>query len=409
MFGENIKIAIKSIRTRRLRSIVTLLGVIIGVAGVITSVSLAQGIKNRVVNETTKLGDDVLTIRPGVELNKNSNSIVSGINFLAPNTAGSVLTEKDLATVRDTEGVRLSVPLNLTSGLPTKDKNAYNDAVIIGTTPELIDLLNQNVEFGGFFNENNDKNFAVIGPDVAAQLFHENAPVGEGFNLRGKTFFVKGVLERQPTETFSQGINFNSAIFITYNKAKEINKGTAPSFEILAQVNRVKDIDQVSERVRQNLANNRGGQQDFSILKTSDTRAVSDSVISLISSMIVIIASVSMLVGGVGIMNVMLVSVSERTHEIGIRKAVGATDKQIANQFMVESMVLSIWGAILGIIVATAINVSFRIFTNIEPALVWDVAIFASVVSIIIGVVFGAAPAIKAARKNPIEALRSDS
>lgn len=408
MFGDNLRLAINSVRTRRLRSFVTLLGVIIGVVGVITSVSLAEGIKQQVTEETSKLGSDVLTIRPGIKLSQSSDGIISGINFLAPSSTSSVLSEKDLATVRDTDGVSIAVPLNLVSGLPSKDKSTYDEAIIIGTTPGLTDLLSQEVEFGNFFDDNSGVNFAVIGTEVSENIFNEIVPIGQDFSLRDKNFVVQGVLEQQRIASFSQGIDFNKTIFIPYDAAKQINGGTAQSYEILAQINHAEDIDKTAELIRKNLADNRGGQQDFTILQANDTQAVTDSVVNLISSMIAIIAIISMLVGGVGIMNVMLVSVTERTREIGIRKAVGATNKQIANQFMIEAVVLSVWGAILGIFIAMFINAGFRIFTNIEPAIVWEIIFGASCLSIVIGVIFGAAPAIQAAKKNPIDALRSD-
>ena len=408
MFSDNLRMAIKSVRSRRLRSFVTLLGVIIGVVGVITSVSLAEGIKQQVAVETTKLGGDVLTVRPGTQLDKDRNGITSGINFLAPSSTGSILTEKDLATIRDTEGVRLSVPLNLVSGLPSKDSTTYNEAIIIGTTPGLLSLLNQDIEFGKFIDEDSNSNFVTIGAAVAKDLFAENAPIGQSFMLRGKEYIVQGVLENQRGVSFSQGLDFNKAIFIPYTTANQIS-GSAQSFEVLAQVNHIEDIDETSALIEKNLAANRGNQKDFTILKVNDTRAVTDSVVNLISSMIGLVAVIAMLVGGVGIMNVMLVSVTERTHEIGIRKAVGATDSQIAGQFIIEAVVLSTWGAILGIFISVLINLGFRVLTNIEPSFVWQVMIFSGLLSIIIGVIFGAAPAIKAARKNPIEALRSDS
>lgn len=407
MFGDNFRMAIKSIRTRRLRSFITLLGVIIGVVGVITSVSLAEGIKQQVADETTRLGGDVLTIRPGVQLQQSRDGLISGINFLAPNSTSSVLTEKDLATVRDTDGVQLSVPLNLVTGLPSKDDTTYNESVTIGTTPGLLSLLNQNVEYGRFIDDESGGNFAVIGSTVAEKLFSQNAPIGSDFVFRDKEFIVQGVLERQSVASFSQGVDFNKAVFIPYSTAKELS-GAAQSFEILAQVNHIEDIDKTSALIEKNLAANRGNQKDFTILKVNDTRAVTDSVVNLISSMIGVIAVIAMLVGGVGIMNVMLVSVTERTHEIGIRKAVGATDRQIASQFMIEAVVLSTWGAALGIFISGLINLGFRIMTSIQPAIVWEVVLFAALLSIIIGVIFGAAPAIKAAKKNPIDALRSD-
>jgi len=124
--------------------------------------------------------------------------------------------------------------------------------------------------------------------------------------------------------------------------------------------------------------------------------------------MIAGIAAISMLVGGIGIMNVMLVSVTERTREIGLRKAVGATDNQIMSQFMIEAAVLSVWGAFIGVLFSGLINLGIRIFTNLQPVIAWEVVLFACTISVIIGVVFGLAPAVKAARKDPIDALRSN-
>jgi len=409
MFSDYLRMAINSIRSRRLRSLVTLLGVIIGVAGVITSVSIAEGIKQQVAAETSNLAGDVLTIRPGTQLSRDSSGIIGGINFLSPNTTSSPLSEKDLATIRDTEGVRLSVPLSSLPGLSSKDDKSYNEAIIIGTTPGLFNLLDIEVEFGNFFDKDSGEKFAVIGPAVAKNLFQENVPVGQSFKVRGHEFIVNGVLERQQTASFSQGVDFNKVVIIPYSTAKQMNKGALESYEILAQVNHAKDLDKVAAQIEKQLSAGRGGQKDFSILRASDTRKVSDKVIDLISSMIIVIAVISMLVGGVGIMNVMLVSVSERTREIGIRKAVGATNSQIASQFIIEAAVLSLWGALLGIFAAALINAGLRIFTGIQPAIVWEVILFAGVLAVIIGVVFGVAPALKAARRNPIDALRSDS
>ena len=151
MFHDNLRMAIASIRGSRLRSFLTLLGVIIGVFSVITTVSFAQGLKNQVTSETDKLGSDVLTIRPGQTFKKDQNGIISEINVLGPAVTSSVLSEKDLVAIRDSEGVRLAVPLNLVSGVPSHEGKNFNEAIIIGTTSGLPDMFNQNIEFGSFF------------------------------------------------------------------------------------------------------------------------------------------------------------------------------------------------------------------------------------------------------------------
>lgn len=408
MFGDNLKMAIASIRASRLRSFLTLLGVIIGVFSVITTVSFAQGLKNQVINETNKLGTDVLTVRPGQPFKKDQYGIISEINVLSPTVTSSVLSEKDLATIRDTEGVRSAVPLVLVSGVPKHENNKMEQAVIIGTTPALPEMFNQEIEFGSFFREKDgNEKTAVIGALVAEKLFGEIVPIGQTFNLRGNDFFVQGVFERYKTISVSQGIDFNNAIFIPYQAAKDINNGAAQPFEILVRANHVEQIGQLESRLRENLKKNRGGQEDFTILQADDTQAVTGNVIDVVTAMAGGIAIISMLVGGIGIMNVMLVSVSERTREIGIRKAVGATNHQIRQQFILEATVLSIWGALLGVIFSGLFNIFVRITTNLQPVISWWVLLLSIFASVIIGVVFGTAPAIKASLKDPIDALRS--
>ena len=248
---------------------------------------------------------------------------------------------------------------------------------------------------------------AVIGSSVAEKLFGEIIPIGQTFNLRGQDFVVQGVFERYKTISVSQGIDFNNVIFIPYQAAKDITGGATQSFEILARANHQEQIDQTEAEVRQSLKNNRGGQEDFTILQADDTQAVTSSVIDLVTAMVGGIAVISMVVGGIGIMNIMLVSVSERTREIGIRKAVGATNHQIRKQFILEATVLSIWGAVIGVILAGLFNLFIRVFTNLQPVISWYVVILSIFASVVIGVIFGTAPAIKASLKDPIDALRS--
>lgn len=408
MLGDNLKMAITSIKASRLRSFLTLLGVIIGVFSVVTSISLANGVRQQVIHETNKLGNDVLTIRPGRPLQKDSKGIISEVNLLGPAYTGAVLNEKDLAMVQTSDGVEEAVPLNLISGVPLYNGKTLNDAVVIGTSSQLPGMLNQDIEFGSFFGSyGGDSKSAVIGAGIAEKLFKQNVPIGQEFTIRDQDFVVQGVFERYKTVSVSQGLDFNDAIFIPYQRAKAINNGVADSYEILARVNDIKKIDQTENTVKNNLIQSHGGQQDFTIFQAGDTQAVTGNVLDLITKMVAGVAIISMLVGGVGIMDIMLVSVSERTREIGIRKAVGATDYQIRKQFIMEATVLSAWGAVIGVLLSGVFNIILRVFTNLEPVISWQVVLLSVIISILLGVVFGTAPAIKASRKNPIDALRS--
>lgn len=408
MFSDYFQMAIASIRANRLRSLLTLLGIIIGVAGVVTSVSIGEGVKQQIGQETHKLGQDVVSVRPGNVLDKDQSGIVSGINTLASSSqSGSVLSEKDLAAIRESKKVNTVVPLSLATGLPKTESREFNDSVIIGTTTNLPEMLHQKIEFGGFFSGDDEgKNVAVIGTRVAEKLFGEFAPLGNTFTLRGEEYIVRGVFESFESTALSQGIDFNNAIFIPYSTSKRISGGVQ-FYEILAKLNNKDQINTAMADITEKLKSSRGGEEDFTILRANDSIASTNSVIALITSMVVVIAAIAMIVGGIGIMNIMLVSVTERTREIGIRKAVGASDAQIGWQFLVEAAVLSIWGAIIGVVVSGLINLFLRVMTDLQPVIVPEVMAFAMVVSVLVGVLFGAAPAFKAAKKDPIEALRS--
>lgn len=409
MLADNMQMALYSIRTSRLRSFLTLLGVIIGVTSVITSVSLAEGVKRQIGQETDKLGSDVLTIRPGKVLSKDQQGFVLGLNQIAGTSTAAVIKESDLKIVRDAPGVKSTAALSLITGVPEYEGREFDDAITIGTSEELPEILKQELEFGKFFNSTEyDRKVAVVGQGVAEKLFGEAVPISKSFQFRGHEFVVFGVFERFKTASLSQGIDFNNAIFIPYEISKSVSGGNIALHTIMAKVDDPLKIDQAAQAVNARLKDNHAGQEDFTILKPQDTRAVTNKIIDLITAMIAGIAAISMLVGGIGIMNVMLVSVTERTREIGLRKAVGATDTQILSQFMIEAAVLSVWGALIGVILSGLINLTFRIFTNLQPVISLDIIFFACTISVIIGVVFGLAPAIKAARKDPIEALRTN-
>lgn len=408
MIGDHLQMALTSIRASRLRSFLTLLGVIIGVASVITSVGLAEGVKNQINQETNKFGNDVLTVRPGKILNKDQQGSIVGINIVGQTSTSAALTEKDYVTLSGIEGVKSAIPLSLTTGLPTYDKKSFNDAITIGTSSDLPQILSQEIEFGRFFSaDEKDKNVAVIGQGVAEKLFEETVPLSKSFTYRGKEFIVYGVFEQFKNASLSQGIDFNNAIFIPYNAAKNVSGGNAQLYEILVKMNNVNQTASVEADIAKKIKANHGGQEDFTILKADDTQGIANSIIDLITVLVSGIAGISMFVGGIGIMNVMLVAVTERTREIGLRKAVGATNRQILSQFMIESTVLSVWGAIIGVALAGLINLGIRIFTNLQPIISWEVVVFACAVSVLTGVLFGLAPAVKASRKDPIEALRA--
>lgn len=400
----HIKMATTALRANRGRSFLTMLGVIIGVASVITVVGIGEGVKHQVNGQINRLGKDVITIR-AKNVNASDNQ---GLGLLSNLTITTPLPEGDYGTVAATPGVSEAVPFAIAGGQAAGDQ-APSGEVVIGTTDQMPDILKQDMAYGVFFSSDEaDSNVAVLGERAAIRLFNENVPLGRTVSFRGQQFIVRGVLDTFEATPFSGQVDFNDAVFIPYKVAQDMTSHTAALYEVLAKPNEPKQTDQTVTAVRSRLLKSHGGQEDFSVLKSSQSLAATNAILDLLTRLITGIAAISLLVGGVGIMNVMLVSVTERMREVGIRKAVGATNRQILVQFLIEAAVLSFVGGVIGIIVAGLGNLVIRILSNLQPQFNWRVILLATGVSVAVGILFGSVPAIKAARKEPIEAFRNE-
>jgi putative ABC transport system permease protein len=406
MLGRtHIKTAMQSLRGAKWRNFWTMLGVIIGVASVISAVSIGEGIKLQIGGQISHLGKNLITIRPA-RIHSATNS--SNLSLLAGNSITGSLSARDLSRVSKVSGVQSAVPLSATAGGVTSEHGAYNDGLVIGTMPDFADMTNQTVDYGSFLTDDDmGLNTAVLGKNAADAMFDEGIPLGRTFRYKGQDFIVRGILADSKTAPLSQDADFNDAIFIPYDVSEALTNNTAPTYEILARPAQAKAIDSTISRINSTLVRAHGGAHDVSVLRQDQTLANSSQILDLLTGLITGVAAISLLVGGLGIMNVMLVSVTERLHEIGIRKAIGATNRQILGQFMVESVFLSLGGGIIGVGVAYGVDGLLRLFTNIVPSIPWEIVVIAVGVSLATGVIFGTIPALKAARKDPIEALRS--
>jgi ABC-type antimicrobial peptide transport system permease subunit len=406
MIFANVKIAMASIRGSRWRSILTMLGIIIGIVSVVTTVSLGEGVKKQVSQQINQLGSDLITIRPGKTVTRDENGNITGVNFIA-GIGGSNLSENDLEIVKKTENMRVVSQLSIITGIARIDDREFSGGFIVATNESMPEILNQKVEYGSFFGAGDThKHVAVIGRRVAEQLFQENVPIGKSLQIRGESFIVRGVFEDFPSNPLSPGSDFNGAIFIPYEIGKTLTGGNAQIYQILAKPDNPDIIKQTIRDLTERLKSAHGGEEDFTILKQDESLSITGNILNLMTSMIAGIAAISLLVGGIGIMNIMLVAVTERTREIGIRKAIGATNRQILGQFLIEAMVLSVWGGIIGIALSAVANFLIRIFTDLQPVITLQVVAVATLVSVSVGIIFGIAPALKAARKDPIDALR---
>jgi putative ABC transport system permease protein len=408
VISTNIRMAFTSIKASKTRSFLTMLGVVIGVASVVTTVGIADGIRKQVVDQIDQFGSDVITIKPGKTFAYDSSTgAITSFNPSAQQGV-STLSEKDIESLKSIKGVSTVIPSMQIGGvLSTDSKQNYSEARIVGVTGDVQNILGDKVDYGDFFGpDDNERNTVVIGRNIAEDLFTIRDPIGQTITIRGETFVVRGILQPFKESTLTISDNLNNFVFMPYGMAKKISNNSGQINEIFVQVNDIKDVNSINDQIKNTLLANHAGQEDFTILKKEDYLAAANKTMSQLTSFIVAIASTSLIVGGIGIMNIMLVGVSERTKEIGVRKAVGATNQQILSQFLVEATVISVVGGIIGVLSSLLITYFIKIWTDLNPVVSVGTILLASLVSIAVGIIFGMAPAIQAARKDPIQSLR---
>jgi putative ABC transport system permease protein len=407
MFRSHIKIALSSLRGSKTRSFLTMFGVIIGVSSVLIAISVGQGVQNQVIKQVGLLGSDVITILPGRSFMTNESDAVTGFNALA-NQGASTLTNKDADDISKIPAIEVVATNSYIAGIASTIENPdYAKATIIAAPSSVQNILGSKLEFGEFYGANDEnRNVVVLGSTAANDLFEERDPIGRVLKIRGEEFIVRGVLAMAPESPLGIPASYNTAIYMPLGAGSKIAKDSLQVNQITVKLKNTKDITTVTEDINKILLSNHSDQKDFTILQQQDFLQVTDQIFKLITGLVAAIAGISLFVGGVGIMNIMLVSVSERTREIGIRKSVGATNRQIVGQFMVEAMVLSVAGGFFGIVLFFIAAYFIKLYTPIIPAISLPIIGIAFGLSLAVGLIFGIAPAIKAARKDPIIALR---
>lgn len=403
----NIQMALSAIGAAKWRSFLTMLGVIIGVLSVVTIVSLGEGVKQQVARQISHTGSDLITVRGGRVASRGSDGRITDVNLLNL-FSGSNLSDADYTTVKKASNVSLVSPFAVVNGIPqVEGETSQNNVSVVATNHNGAEALNQDILYGAFFGQQQSKEgVAVIGKRAAEKLFKENVPLGRSFELRGKKIVVNGVLSEFEASPLTPGIDYNNAIFIPYEFSKELLGGSLQPYQILVRPAATATPEQVSQEITNLLQESHGGQLDFSVLRAADNLDLANGVLTVLTSLVSAVAAISLLVGGIGIMNIMLVAVSERTHEIGIRKSIGATNRQILSQFLTEAVMLSSTGGLLGVLLSLLANYLLRVFTDLQPVITVPIMGVAVGVALLVGIVFGVTPALKAARKDPIDALR---
>ena len=396
--------AFNSLRSNKTRTFLTLLGIIIGVMSVTTIIGLGEGVKKQVNQQINDLGNDLVTVVPG------RNSSISGLeglnNVFGSSATTARLSEADLTSISKIAGVTKAGGTMQLDGSITRGNNKKNTRVL-AVGEDYLDLTKQKLQVGQFFGgdlENN--NTVVIADNVAKDLFGSEDPIGSTVTIRETPFVVIGVLDAK--KGFNLGQSLDDMVLIPMPTGKTFNQDIVQLQQITAKVADPSKSEAVSATIKQELLKNHAGEEDVTITTQEQLVETTDYVFKVITGFTAAVASISLLVGGIGVMNIMLVTVTERTREIGVRKAVGATRTQILMQFLIESLAITIVGGFLGIVASLIASSVIRAQTTIKPSMDIWIILFAAAISIAVGVIFGTWPAIRAARKSPIESLRHD-
>jgi len=404
LFINHLQNARQSLKSNRMRSALTMLGVTIGVASITIILSLSGGASQVVSNQVDSLGGNIAIIRPGVASNTPLQDLVQASS--SQQFAASTLTAADAAAIERVPSVTHVAPMMILSGVIKSSNSAPVNAPIVATTAALAKISGLEVQDGEFIDPDLTPNTVAIGAQLSIDVFGTEAAIGKTITIRGEVFRVTGILKRTHTPVNYNGIDFDGAAVISQEAGRALNQGAVQIQQINVQSDSVANLGTVIIDINKALLKNHLGEADFAVLSGDQIAQPTNRLFTAIAGTTTAIAAISLLVGGIGIMNIMLVSVAERTREIGIRKALGASNVDIAVQFLIESLALSIGGGVSGYVLGYAVSLGISTFLPFLPLFTWEIAAIAITVSLVIGTLFGMYPAIRASRKDPIDALR---
>ena len=403
MFFQNFRMALIAIGRNKLRSVLTMLGMIIGIAAVVTVLSVGEGLNAQVKKQVNSLGVESITI--GSQDSKKPLRI------------------SDFEIVKKNSNIQAAAPVT-SIGASINFNKKKSEQILNATTSDLNAVLPYKVGAGRFFNDK-EKDVIVLGADVAKNLFANESPLDKKVLLRQegvnpetlepviiqKPFTVIGVYDKladESSNSLGPTVLLDSTAYIPFESGKAFTKNALLVDEIDARVKNADNLAEVKASLTEALKKNRNNTDDFYIQTSEDVSESFGEVLGIVTSFVTAIAAISLLVGGIGIMNIMLTSVTERTREIGIRKSIGASRTVILLQFLTEALVLTLMGGLLGVVAAYGLGFLVELFANVRPIFTISSFAIAMGVSMFIGLLFGTFPAAQAARKKPIDALRHE-
>ncbi|MBK7251008.1 MAG: ABC transporter permease [Gammaproteobacteria bacterium] len=402
MFGTIMALALREIQRHKMRSFLTTLGIIIGVASVVTMVTIGKGATAAVQAQLASLGSNVLTVRPGAGFGRGGGG-----------PPPPPFKESDADAIREQVAGVLTVAPQVQAAVTVVRSGQNWSTTLFGTTNDYFEVSGIALDAGRRFSEPElqaGKAVCVVGATVAANLFRDGDPLGRQFRVRDVSCEVIGVMARRGQAGFGQ--DQDDQVVMPLKTAERRIVGNRDIRAIQVAVDRIYSTSAVSASITQLLRERRklqdGIADNFNIF---DSKQFLDAVSGTSKTMTMLlgaVAAVSLVVGGIGIMNIMLVSVTERTREIGIRLAIGAVQREVLTQFLVEAVTLSCLGGLIGLLVALAATLSLAPVMRVPFSFDWQINALAFLFSAGIGIAFGYFPARRAASLNPIDALRHE-
>jgi putative ABC transport system permease protein len=407
-----IRTAVRGLTVNKVRSLLTILGIVIGITAIILIVSVGQGAQNVIVGQLQGIGSDIVVVRPGRQ--------PSGPTDIAGTIFADSLKSRDIEAIKNPANVpevKDAIPVLFVTGDVTHNGDVYRRATVLGWSSEFMGkMLNVYPTQGAFFTDQDIKareSVAIIGYNIAHEFFGGQSALGKTFKIRGKNFRVMGVLPKKGQTTF---LNVDDVVVIPYTTAQSYLLGIDFYNEVMVRIQDPTMVERAVEDIERTLRTSHHitdpEKDDFFVVTQQGLVEQVGIILRALTMFLSSVVAISLLVGGIGVMNIMLVSVTERTKEIGLRKALGATTKDIMSQFLIEAIILTAAGGAVGVLLGFLLSLGATFAVSKVLGIAWaftfpyQAALLGIGISATVGLIFGLHPARKASKKSPIEALR---
>ena len=410
MLFKYFQISKEALRQRRDRSLLTIIGIVCGIACITLLINFGLGAKQQIIGDES-LSEDILTIRSGQSIRRDENGQITQYNLAQATGSLPNLTTNDLKDIEANNEIKQAAPLvNLNEEIKDLSGNKFENGHVIATNGNILELINYEIEYGNNSLAGNKKT-VVIGDQVARELFSNSHPISHEIVIGDNNFIIIGVLkDPQKLNPLNISFNYRRSVLVPFATLETLNAEAEKQiliYEILAKTTKPlsNENDGLIDEINQAILINHGQKQDFTVFRNNELIFLTNRVFAIFRNLIVVISIIFLFISGIGLMNAMQASVAERKLEISLRKAVGATNQQIFNQFLMEALILSKVGGYLGVLAALFLGLLVDYWTPIQPVIQLDVIVAMIILAPVVGLLFGIQPAIQAALQKPEKAL----